>query len=176
MLINSYISSDFKKNLFLSHLYTQCGAWSHNPEIKSRMLHQLSQPGAPLFPQIFLSWCSHYVSPSLNFLSFSPKAALFWNLSVFFWSMDTSTKCTWYLSTQTRFSISLFCFLNAQKYHIVQVILELVFHPNHIFDNHALDTHPWSLRLSFVSLVCCIFAILFKCYLIFFSVLLAITI
>ena len=36
----------FKKILFLSNLYTQCGAQTHNPKIKSRMLHWLSQPGA----------------------------------------------------------------------------------------------------------------------------------
>ena len=42
----------FKKNfifkiLFLSNLYTQCGAWAHSPEISSHMLYLLSQPGAP---------------------------------------------------------------------------------------------------------------------------------
>ena len=37
----------FPRDLFLSNLYTQQGAQTHNPEIKSRMLHRLSQPGAP---------------------------------------------------------------------------------------------------------------------------------
>ena len=31
---------------FLSNLYTQCGAWTHNPKIKSHKLYQLNQPGA----------------------------------------------------------------------------------------------------------------------------------
>lgn len=33
--------------LFLSHLYFQNGAPSHNPEIKSFMFYQLSHPGIP---------------------------------------------------------------------------------------------------------------------------------
>lgn len=37
----------FLKISFLSYLYTQRGAQTHNPEIKSSMLYQLSQPGAP---------------------------------------------------------------------------------------------------------------------------------
>ena len=37
----------FFKILFLSHLYPQRGARTHNPEIKSRMLFRLSQPGTP---------------------------------------------------------------------------------------------------------------------------------
>lgn len=32
-----------------SKLYTQRGARTHHPEIRSRMLHRLSQPGAPGF-------------------------------------------------------------------------------------------------------------------------------
>lgn len=36
--------------LFLSNLYVQCGALTHDPEIKSPTLHGLSQPGAPAFP------------------------------------------------------------------------------------------------------------------------------
>ena len=35
----------FLKILFLNNLYTQCGAQTHNPEIKSHMPYQLSQPG-----------------------------------------------------------------------------------------------------------------------------------
>ena len=35
------------KILFLSNLYTQHGAWIHNPKIKSHMLYQQSQPGTP---------------------------------------------------------------------------------------------------------------------------------
>ena len=31
--------------VFLSKLYTQHGASTHDPEIKSQMLYQLSQPG-----------------------------------------------------------------------------------------------------------------------------------
>ena len=31
----------------LGNLYTQHGARTHNPKIKSHMLHQLNQPGAP---------------------------------------------------------------------------------------------------------------------------------
>lgn len=40
----------FLKNIlkkFLSNLYIQCGAWTHNPEIKSCTFHQMSQPGSP---------------------------------------------------------------------------------------------------------------------------------
>ena len=37
----------FKKILFLSNLYTQHRAQSHNPESKSCMLYRLSQPGVP---------------------------------------------------------------------------------------------------------------------------------
>lgn len=40
-----YIYLFFK--FYLSTLYTQPGAWAHNPEINSRVLLQLSQPGAP---------------------------------------------------------------------------------------------------------------------------------
>lgn len=39
----------FIKLLFLNYLYTQRGARTHNPEIKSRTLHQMSQPGVPSF-------------------------------------------------------------------------------------------------------------------------------
>ena len=50
---SSSISFSFilKKNLrlkkILSHPYPQCGAWNHNPEIKSCRLHWLSLPGHP---------------------------------------------------------------------------------------------------------------------------------
>lgn len=48
----------------LSKLYTHCGAWAHNPRIKSRELYWRGQPGAPsTFSNIwaspanlFLSW------------------------------------------------------------------------------------------------------------------------
>ena len=33
--------------IHLSNLYTQCRAQTHDPEIKSRSLFQLGQPGAP---------------------------------------------------------------------------------------------------------------------------------
>ena len=33
--------------VFLSNLYTQHKARNHNPKIKSHMLYQVSQPGAP---------------------------------------------------------------------------------------------------------------------------------
>lgn len=36
---------------YLSDPYTQCGAQTHNPEIKSQILFQLSHPGAPLWYQ-----------------------------------------------------------------------------------------------------------------------------
>ena len=35
------------KTLFLSNLYTQLGAQTHNPKVKSCKLYQPSQPGAP---------------------------------------------------------------------------------------------------------------------------------
>ena len=37
----------------VSNLYTQCGAQSHDPEIKSCMPCQLTQLGATLLPHIF---------------------------------------------------------------------------------------------------------------------------
>ena len=37
----------FFKILFLSYLYTQHGAQTQNPQIKSHMLFWLSQPGVP---------------------------------------------------------------------------------------------------------------------------------
>ena len=40
--------------LFLSNLYTQCGAWPCNPEIKSCMLHQLRQTGAPTLEEFLV--------------------------------------------------------------------------------------------------------------------------
>lgn len=39
-------SSKITLIFFLSKLYTQCGAWTHDPEIKNCMLYQLSQPSA----------------------------------------------------------------------------------------------------------------------------------
>ena len=41
--------------LFLSELYAQCGAWTHDLEIKSHKLHQLSQPGTLSFFLLLLS-------------------------------------------------------------------------------------------------------------------------
>ena len=38
----------FFKILFLSNFYTQPGALSYNPKIKSHMLYQMGQPGTPL--------------------------------------------------------------------------------------------------------------------------------
>lgn len=50
MFINSVLFLYFciLSILFLSNLYSQHGAWTHNPDIKSCTLHQLSQPGAPI--------------------------------------------------------------------------------------------------------------------------------
>jgi len=39
----------FLSFIYLSNLYTQCRTGYHDPEIKSRILFQLSQPGAPPF-------------------------------------------------------------------------------------------------------------------------------
>ena len=36
------------KILFLNILYTHHGVQTHNPEIKSHMLHQLNQPGSTI--------------------------------------------------------------------------------------------------------------------------------
>ena len=44
---SNYLLFVFFKILFLSNLYTQCGAWTHNSETKSHMFYQLSQRGAP---------------------------------------------------------------------------------------------------------------------------------
>lgn len=46
----------FLRLLSLSHLYTQCGAQTHNPKVKSRTLHRQSPPGAPF---ILLKQTSH---------------------------------------------------------------------------------------------------------------------
>ena len=42
---SSFLTHFFLKILFLSNLYPQCGARTHNPEIKSHELHLLSQSG-----------------------------------------------------------------------------------------------------------------------------------
>lgn len=47
--------------LFLSDLYIQRGARTHNPELKSRTLFQQGRPGAPVIT---------YFEPSVNFLPF----------------------------------------------------------------------------------------------------------
>ena len=46
MAANARPFSSFSFSSFFSNLYTQCGALTHDPEIKSSMLFQLSQPGA----------------------------------------------------------------------------------------------------------------------------------
>ena len=38
---------DKTSNIFVSNVYTRCGARTHDPKIKSRVLYQLSQPGKP---------------------------------------------------------------------------------------------------------------------------------
>ena len=45
----------------LSSLYTQCGAWTHNPEMKSRMFYRLSQPrpGVILFDLFTLQFIAN---------------------------------------------------------------------------------------------------------------------
>ena len=53
-LFSSKFLFKFHLFIFLSNLYTQREAQTHNPEIRSHMLHQLSQPGAPLL--LFLKW------------------------------------------------------------------------------------------------------------------------
>ena len=61
--------------LFVSNLYTQCGAWTHNPKTKSPTLHRLSQPGAPtlcILNTFGVCSCNqHY--PNYNFLKFEAK-------------------------------------------------------------------------------------------------------
>jgi len=61
----------FFKILFLSNLYTQCGAWTHNPESKNRMLYWLSQPVAPKYN--FKFWFTSLFSKhfSVYFVSFT---------------------------------------------------------------------------------------------------------
>ena len=41
--------------VFLSDIYTQRGARTHNSEIKSHMLHRLSQPGTPFKTFLYAS-------------------------------------------------------------------------------------------------------------------------
>ena len=42
----------FFKDLFLSNLYTLCGAWTQNSKTKSRALYWMSQPGTPSFTSV----------------------------------------------------------------------------------------------------------------------------
>ena len=46
----------FKVYLFLSNLYTQCGAQIHNLKIKSLMLSWLSQSGAPILDSLYMEF------------------------------------------------------------------------------------------------------------------------
>ena len=53
--------------MYVYNLYTQCGARTHDPEIKSLTLYKLSQPGPPhgtLLPR----YCPHPI-PDLMFCS-----------------------------------------------------------------------------------------------------------
>ena len=43
----------FKILFFSSNLYTQCGAQTYNLKIKSHMLYQMSQPGAPIIAYFY---------------------------------------------------------------------------------------------------------------------------
>ena len=45
----------FSRFYFLSNLYTQREAQTHNPEIKSRMLWRMSQPDSPCSEGVFKS-------------------------------------------------------------------------------------------------------------------------
>lgn len=49
LVLNIFSFFIFLKDFFLSNLYTQHGARTHNPKIKSPLLYQLSQRGAPCF-------------------------------------------------------------------------------------------------------------------------------
>ena len=56
IFVNIILSISFFLNtyVFLSNLYTQYGAQTHDPKIKSHRLYQISHPGAPLsifFPE-----------------------------------------------------------------------------------------------------------------------------
>ena len=43
--IVSFLSFNFLFIIFLSNLYTQCGAQAHDPKVQSHILNQLSQSG-----------------------------------------------------------------------------------------------------------------------------------
>ena len=47
LVLNIFSFFIFLKDFFLSNLYTQHGARTHNPKIKSPLLYWLSQPGTP---------------------------------------------------------------------------------------------------------------------------------
>lgn len=47
MVVKTEVWMDNQRKKFLNNFYTQYGAQTYYPEIKSPMLHQLSQPGAP---------------------------------------------------------------------------------------------------------------------------------
>lgn len=49
----------FFQILLLNNLYTHHEAWTYNPEIKSRMLHLLSQSGAK--PVLLMSYVCQYI-------------------------------------------------------------------------------------------------------------------
>ena len=56
--------------IFWSNLYTQWGAQTHDPQIKSCMFPQLNQPGAPRLPQLF-KWS---LLPSQDYSAYSKRA------------------------------------------------------------------------------------------------------
>lgn len=67
------------KILFLTNLYTHCGA--HNPEIKSHTLHQVRQPGAPI-------WFFFFINSVLSCLLHVPVCLIH-----FFQSLSLSLQC-----------------------------------------------------------------------------------
>ena len=56
----------FPSFLFLSNLYTQPGAGTQNPEIKSHMLYWLSQPGTPLKENALISTVNIFILMSVQ--------------------------------------------------------------------------------------------------------------
>ena len=66
----------FFKILFLSNLYTQHGARTHNPKVQSRVLYWVSQPGAPWMPPILKPFLSLALIPSLSVTLYHPLPPL----------------------------------------------------------------------------------------------------
>ena len=101
--------SKFKLFFFFSNLYTHCGAWTHNPKVKSHMLFRLSWLGtleiflqfilydvSVVIPPVLWLWFAWYIFPPLFtfnlFASLSLKACLLYIIGSFFLNPTPQSK------------------------------------------------------------------------------------